>query len=87
MNEPCDGKQSMESVMVEATALLALGVAPTLPSSFEARGHDRVMLDRDVERRETACGTGPAESSIPAYGWGGTEKDVKRSRMNCCCCF
>ena len=77
----------MERAMVEAIGLLALGVTPALPSSFKVRGHDRVMLDHDVGRRETARGAGPIESSIPAYDWGGTEKGVKRSRMNDWCGF
>ena len=77
----------MERVMVEATGLLALGVAPALPSSFKVRGHDRVMLGNDVWRRETARGARPVESSILAYDWGGTEKSVKRSRMNDWCGF
>ena len=85
MNEPGDSKQSMGRVMVDTTGLLALGIAPALPSSFKVRGHDRVMLDHDVGRREKARGVGPIESSIPAYGWGGMEKGVKRSRMNDWC--
>ena len=70
MNEPGDSKQSKEKVMVEATGLLTLGVAPSLPSSLKVIGHDRVMLDHDVGRSETACGAGTVESGIPAYGWG-----------------
>ena len=59
MNEPGDSKQSMERVMIEATGLLTLGVAPALPSSFKVRGHGRVMLGHDVGRREAARGAGP----------------------------
>ena len=61
MNESDDSKQSMERVMVEATGLLALRVAPALPSSFKVRGHDRVTLDHDMRLERN----GPRGGAVP----------------------
>ena len=84
MNEPGESKQSMEEAIVEATELLALGVAPAVPSSIKVRGHDRVTLDHDVgaERNGPRGGTGRVWCLESVYGWGRTGRGVKRSRVN-----
>ena len=57
------------------------GHDPIGPLPLRPRGHDRVALGHDLGRRGDPPWAGPVKSVVPACGWDGTGKVVKRTRV------